>query len=115
MISNAYSENLKWHYSERSSEPRSENHNERSELRSETPLEHYIVSSESSLYSVVSSLYSEACEAPQGQDELHRASHCFYCENHACRGILGPCMGPTMVVNCYIITLLATIPTVYSV
>ena len=115
MISNAYSETP----SELRSEKSSENHNElysenRSEC-SETPLEHYIVSSESSLYSVVSSLYSEACEAPQGQDELHRVSHCFYCENHACRGILGPCMGPTMVVNCYIITLLATIPTVYSV
>ena len=107
MISNTYSETP--------SELYSENHNECSELYSETPLEHYIVSSESSLYSVVSSLYSEACEAPQGQDELHRASHCFYCENHACRGILGPCMSPTMVVNCYIITLLATIPTVYSV
>ena len=114
MISNAYSETPSELYSEKSSE----NHNERSEcseLYSETPLEHYVVSSESSIYSVVSSTYSEACEAPQGQDELHRASHCFYCENHACRGILGPCMSPTMVVNCYIITLLATIPTVYSV
>jgi len=114
MISNSYSETP----SELRSENSSENHNECSEcseLYSETPLEHYIVSSESSIYSEVSSLYSEACEAPQGQDELHRVSHCFYCENHACRGILGPCMGPTMVVNCYIITLLATIPTVYSV
>jgi len=115
MISNSYSETPSELRSEKSSENYSENHNECSELRSETPLEHYIVSSESSWYSEVSSLYSEACEAPQGQDELHRVSHCFYCENHACRGILGPCMSPTMVVNCYIITLLATIPTVYSV
>ena len=99
MISNSYSETPSELRSEKSSENYSENHNECSELRSETPLEHYIVSSESSLYSVVSSLYSEACEAPQGQDELHRASHCFYCENHACRGILGPCMSPTMVVT----------------
>ena len=115
MISNSYSETPSELRSEKSSENYSENHNECSELYSETPLEHYIVSSESSLYSEVSSTYSEACEAPQGQDELHRASHCFYSENHACRGILGPCMSPTMVVNCYIITLLATIPTVYSV
>ena len=79
MISNAYSEKSSELYSELSSENHNE-HSESSELDSETPLEHYIVSSESSTYSVVSSTYSEASEAPQGQDELHRASHCFYCE-----------------------------------
>ena len=111
MISNTQEDASSELYSENSSERSEKQYSERSEI----PLEHYIVSIESSQRSVVSSLYSEACEAPQGQDEQHRASHCKHCENHACRGILGPCMGPTMVVNCYIITLLATIPTVYSV
>ena len=67
MISNSYSETPSELRSEKSSENSSENHNECSELYSETPLEHYIVSSESSLYSVVSSLYSEACEARRGR------------------------------------------------